>query len=98
MSSMQALLTIALMTVVANCQADPKPTEVAAEDRRFADARRQLAISIRDYADPIREQAEPRIIRVISEVPRHLFVPREQRSFAYEDEALPIGEDQTISQ
>ena len=35
---------------------------------------------------------------MISEVPRHQFVPRSQRSFAYADEALPIGEDQTISQ
>ena len=98
MSPVQALLTLALMTVSANCQAEPKQTEVAAEERRFDDARRQLAMSIRDYADPIRERAEPRIIRVISEVPRHLFVPRSQHSFAYEDEALSIGEDQTISQ
>ncbi len=98
MSSMQALLTLALMTVVANCEAGPKPTEVAAEERRFADARRQLAISMGDYADPIRERPEPRIIQVMSVVPRHLFVPRSQRPFAYVDEALPIGEDQTISQ
>jgi protein-L-isoaspartate(D-aspartate) O-methyltransferase len=98
MSFVQALLTLALITVSANCKAEPKQTEVATEERRFANARRQLAMSIRDYADPIRERAEPRIIRVISEVPRHLFVPRSQHSFAYEDEALPIGEDQTISQ
>jgi protein-L-isoaspartate(D-aspartate) O-methyltransferase len=98
MSFMQALLSLALMTAVVNCQAGPKPTEVAAEERRFAEARHQLAISIRDYAGPIRERPEPRIIRLIGEVPRHLFVPRSQRSFAYQDEALPIGEDQTISQ
>lgn len=31
-------------------------------------------------------------------VPRHLFVPPSQRSRAYEDHPLPIGQDQTISQ
>jgi protein-L-isoaspartate(D-aspartate) O-methyltransferase len=32
------------------------------------------------------------------EVPRHLFVPEEERGFAYENRPLPIGHDQTISQ
>jgi len=32
------------------------------------------------------------------EVPRHLFVPAELQSFAYENRALPIGLGQTISQ
>jgi protein-L-isoaspartate(D-aspartate) O-methyltransferase len=31
-------------------------------------------------------------------VPRELFVPADVRSFAYDDEPLPIGEGQTISQ
>ena len=31
-------------------------------------------------------------------VPRHEFVPAEQRVFAYEDRPLPIGYEQTISQ
>jgi protein-L-isoaspartate(D-aspartate) O-methyltransferase len=31
-------------------------------------------------------------------VPRHRFVPLEQRNHAYEDRPLPIGHDQTISQ
>jgi len=98
MTFMQALITLALLMVVPDCQSGPEPAELAADERRFVQARRQLAISIRDYADPIRERADPRIIRTFSEVPRHLFVPASQRPFAYEDEALPIGEDQTISQ
>lgn len=32
------------------------------------------------------------------DVPRHLFVPEHMRSQAYGDHALPIGDDQTISQ
>ena len=38
------------------------------------------------------------VIRAISQVPRHLFVPDSVRHRAYEDSALPIGGGQTISQ
>ena len=34
----------------------------------------------------------------MARVPRELFVPAELRAHAYEDDALPIGHDQTISQ
>ncbi|MBA3512471.1 protein-L-isoaspartate(D-aspartate) O-methyltransferase [Sphingomonas sp.] len=98
MNSIKALLALALLPVVASCQPAPEPVEVAADERRFADERRQLAASIRDYAEPIREPANPRIISAVGELPRHLFVPTSQQPFAYRDEPLPIGEDQTISQ
>lgn len=38
------------------------------------------------------------VLAAMVEVPRHLFVPPEYRSFAYIDQPLPIGEGQTISQ
>lgn len=38
------------------------------------------------------------VLRAISQVPRHLFVPPSVRHRAYEDSALPIGGGQTISQ
>ncbi len=38
------------------------------------------------------------IIRAFRQVPRHEFVPEENRSQAYADRPLPIGENQTISQ
>lgn len=41
---------------------------------------------------------DPNVIRVMSEVPRHLFVEEALQSQAYTDYALPIGEKQTISQ
>lgn len=37
-------------------------------------------------------------LKSMRKVPRHLFVPENLRSYAYYDEPLPIGEDQTISQ
>jgi protein-L-isoaspartate(D-aspartate) O-methyltransferase len=41
---------------------------------------------------------EPAVLRAVSEVPRHLFVPEGVRHRAYEDSALPIASGQTISQ
>jgi len=38
------------------------------------------------------------VLRAISRVPRHLFVPESVRHRAYEDSALPIAAGQTISQ
>lgn len=52
----------------------------------------------------VREQLQARDIRdssvleVMGQVPRHEFVPRDYRDFAYNDQALSIGEGQTISQ
>ncbi len=40
----------------------------------------------------------PRVIEVFRKVPRHLFVPEQFHSHAYNDHPLPIGEGQTISQ
>ncbi len=38
------------------------------------------------------------VLKAVSEVPRHLFVPVALRHQAYEDTSLPIGNGQTISQ
>lgn len=38
------------------------------------------------------------VLKAISEVPRHLFVPQALLQSAYDDNALPIGHGQTISQ
>jgi len=38
-----------------------------------------------------------RVIRAMRETPRHEFMPVNQRSRAYQDMALPIGNEQTIS-
>ncbi len=41
---------------------------------------------------------DPRLLAAFKSVPRHLFVPQEDRRLAYADGPLPIGFDQTISQ
>ncbi len=40
----------------------------------------------------------PRVLDAIQSVPRHLFVPESHAAAAYEDRALPIAHEQTISQ
>ena len=41
---------------------------------------------------------DERVLKVMKEIPRHLFISESQRLYAYEDFPLPIGEGQTISQ
>ena len=45
-----------------------------------------------------REVKDPRILEIMSSLPRHIFVPGECSKDAYIDRPLPIGEHQTISQ
>jgi protein-L-isoaspartate(D-aspartate) O-methyltransferase len=71
-----------------------KVTETSASGDPFARARNKLleSIVVNTGID------DPRILRAFAKVPRHLFVPESQRMAAYQDRALPIGEEQTISQ
>ncbi|HEX6175238.1 MAG TPA: protein-L-isoaspartate(D-aspartate) O-methyltransferase [Candidatus Binatia bacterium] len=60
----------------------------------FSEARRTMIE--RDIA--ARGIKDQRLLQVMGTLPRHLFVPQEMRSFAYQDRPLPIGAGQTISQ
>ena len=66
--------------------APSQDTFAAARERMVADQ-----ISARGVGDP-------RVLAVMRKVPRHLFVPPAVQPQAYEDRALPIGYEQTISQ
>ena len=62
------------------------------------EARERLVRQISNYAIPIDERADPRILAAMRAVPRHFFVPSSVRDDAYQNRPLPIGQDQTISQ
>jgi protein-L-isoaspartate(D-aspartate) O-methyltransferase len=82
------LCTIILSAPVLNC-GDKSETEKNYGKRRQAMVTEQIVSrGIRDG----------RVIEAMQRVPRHMFVPIEQRPYAYEDSALPIGHGQTISQ
>jgi protein-L-isoaspartate(D-aspartate) O-methyltransferase len=60
----------------------------------FALERRQMV----DQQIRQRGVHDDRVLDAVEAVPRHLFVPTDQRRQAYQDHPLPIGEGQTISQ
>ena len=43
------------------------------------------------------EQIDPRILEVMAEVPRHVFVPPELQPYAYGNHPLPVGHDQNLA-
>jgi len=63
-------------------------------DRHYDQKRKRMVVeqlASRDISDR-------RVLEVMGEIPRHLFVPPAYRNQAYEDYPLPIEEGQTISQ
>ena len=62
----------------------------------FAAAREQMVRE--QLAAPGRDIRNPRVLEAMGRIPRHEFVPADQRSRAYADHPLPIGHGQTISQ
>jgi protein-L-isoaspartate(D-aspartate) O-methyltransferase len=62
-------------------------------DSRTAERRRMVDEQIRS-----RDITAPAVLAAMERVPRHLFVPEDQRKEAYADRPLPIGYEQTISQ
>lgn len=61
--------------------------------RTFRRRRKRLVQALRD-----RGIQDPRVLEAIGAVPRHKFVEPAFQDRAYDDEALPIGMNQTISQ
>ncbi len=78
-------------------------TALSAAAQEFAEERRNMVSEIRliaAYVGPVAGSSEidGRVLDVMERLPRHLFVPEDQRRYAYEDRPLPIGHGQTISQ
>ncbi len=60
---------------------------------------RQIALHTSHTSELIGKNAlASKVTDVLSEVPRHQFVPQELQEFAYLDQPLPIGHGKTISQ
>ena len=47
---------------------------------------------------PYQPVKDPRVLKAMRRVPRHMFVPEEYQDLAYRNSPLPIGYNQTISQ
>ena len=60
---------------------------------------REIEQDVRDTAVYLNRRAlDERVMRALATVPRHEFVPADDRDYAYENRPLPIGHGQTISQ
>lgn len=71
-----------------------QPFSIEGQEDEFARMRRRMVktqLAARDITDA-------KILEVMAEVPRHLFVGPSYRRQAYQDHPLPIDEGQTISQ
>jgi protein-L-isoaspartate(D-aspartate) O-methyltransferase len=66
----------------------------AAPSQNYERERRMMVVRQLEH----RGICDKRVLRAMSEVPRHEFVPNEAKSVAYGDHPLPIGFGQTISQ
>ncbi len=69
----------------------------------YVSARHAMVEGIRRHvaetrAELQRSDLDPRVLDALRAVPRHEFVPPDERRRAYDDQPLPIGYGQTISQ
>ena len=71
---------------------------LGATDAEFDALRRAMVEEITAEHPELPGRFDQRVKDAIARVPRHLFVPPEQRPHAYENRPLPIGHQQTISQ
>ncbi|MGD8564312.1 MAG: protein-L-isoaspartate(D-aspartate) O-methyltransferase [Desulfarculaceae bacterium] len=65
-----------------------------AQDEDF----RQQRLAMVDRQIKARGVKDPQVLKALTDVPRHEFVPKSLQSSAYADHPLPIGYGQTISQ
>jgi protein-L-isoaspartate(D-aspartate) O-methyltransferase len=88
------LWSLGLSAGPASGQPDPAaPAMTRGMDTFSAARRRMVEEQIRD-----RGIVQAGVLAAMESVPRHLFVPVEERARAYDDYPLPIGHGQTISQ
>lgn len=87
------VLLLALLSGCATSPSPPRGGPMPESDRFEMDRIEMVERQIR-----ARGVRDPRLLQVLREVPRHLFVPSYLAREAYDDNPLPIGYGQTISQ
>jgi protein-L-isoaspartate(D-aspartate) O-methyltransferase len=67
--------------------------------RERAEMLRQITAEVTETAHWLgRDRLDPQVMAALGKVPRHAFVPRREDPYAYQNQPLPIGLGQTISQ
>src|ERR1043165_7397568 len=102
--SRRALLTLLLLAACDSGHKAPRPKEratpPAAAEQPKPEPDQYTTLRNEMVTDTIETRGihDPNVIAAMRLVPRHAFVPPAARDRAYEDRALPIGFDKTISQ
>jgi len=92
----EAILCIVLLTGIGCVSgSDVKERTVGWNEDPDSTAQRAQMVT---YQLASRDIRDPRVLKVMGEVPRHFFVPAGEVPYAYEDRPLAIGDGQTISQ
>jgi protein-L-isoaspartate(D-aspartate) O-methyltransferase len=86
---------IATLTPVVACGEPPSSSPSERLESGAAESARERMVSEQIRSRGIRDE---RVLAAMRKVPRHEFVPPASRELAYEDQPLPIGHGQTISQ
>lgn len=92
------MLIFPILTLISGCNSShnglPPKTDTAKKIDSFESARLRMVetqIMARSIKDPL-------LLKAMTKVKRHLFVPKHLWDMAYNDYPLPIGNEQTISQ
>ena len=92
------MLVILTLVVLTSCLTAADVVEPNYEAQR-AQMIRTIEAQVRDVSSAIgRDDIDLRILKAMSALPRHEFVPEDLRRVSYTDRPLPIGYGQTISQ
>lgn len=73
-------------------------TGMPASEPELASRRRAMVEEIAAERSDSPARLDTKVQEAMARVPRHLFVPKDQQPYAYENRPLPIGHGQTISQ
>lgn len=93
---MRSVILSALVVIAFLAGPDVSAADFDAERQQMLDAISADVRSTAEYID--KDRLNEDVMRALVRVPRHEFVPEDQRSHAYENRPLPIGFGQTISQ
>jgi len=90
------LSTILLVVLLMSFNAMGESGEKSIEELKTAYQSERLRMVENQIA--ARGITDERVLQAMRDVPRHLFVPERMQNRAYDDNPLPIGREQTISQ
>ncbi len=88
-----AIICLFLSFFSLNCQGNNHR-----QKNQSTDEYKHLRLKMVEYQIQSRGVRDERVLEAMRKVPRHMFVPEYLRDQAYNDEPLPIGAGQTISQ